>query len=298
MLNFKAFLFGCCQSEANRADDKNIIITEPKKPSQDSSMLGATTVTDRNVTKTPKRASEEVKKEPYLILKAIEGNVIPLDTEIKINPLGLADGGRKKQDGITYIGCQKYILAGKNAEQQLYNDILLNDASVGDQHCMIKYDQTQKKYFLKDLGEGSGTFVKIDQEIPLKPGYIISFGDSHMVATVEAPSRVKQSSDIMLKFLDGPKSDEVYTFKTEDKVIKVGRMSDCEIKFDGNSLSRYQLTIEYKEDKGWVVIDGYNGKQSTNGTWLYVEGLHEITNNMTVKIGQTLFKLTLAMEDG
>ena len=46
---------------------------------------------------------------------------------------------------------------------------------------MIKYDIQRQTYFLRDLGEGSGTFVKVPSEgIILKNGYIISFGDTHM----------------------------------------------------------------------------------------------------------------------
>lgn len=294
MMKLKALFFGCCHSDCSRVDEQGLVKDEFKRPSQENAANGGTNKTDANLNKASNNPSDDNRKLPWLTLKAIEGNIIPLDTEIEINPLGVTTGGRQKQDGITYIGCQKYIISGKNAEQQLFNDILLNDASVGDQHCQIKYDPTLKTYFLKDMGEGSGTFVKIDQEIPLKSGYIISFGDSHMVSTIKES---KSGADIMLKFLDGQKTDEVYNFKADDKIIKLGRMTDCEIKFDGNNLSRYQLTIEYKQDKGWVIIDGYNGKPSTNGTWLYVEGFYEITDNMTVKIGQTLFKINITTKN-
>jgi len=32
---------------------------------------------------------------------------------------------------------------------------------MGEKHFMIKYDKLTKKYYIKDLGEGSGTFIKI-----------------------------------------------------------------------------------------------------------------------------------------
>lgn len=56
---------------------------------------------------------------------------------------------------------------------------------------MIKYSRDDKKYYLRDLGDGSGTFVRIDNssDLILKHGFIISFGDSHMV--------VQLSSDIV-----------------------------------------------------------------------------------------------------
>ena len=38
-----------------------------------------------------------------------------------------------------------------------------------------------KTYYIRDLGDGSGTFVHLKKPLSLKHGYIISFGDSHMV---------------------------------------------------------------------------------------------------------------------
>ena len=49
---------------------------------------------------------------------------------------------------------------------------------------IIKYNLTDKRYYLRDLGDGSGTFVKIEEPpLVLKNGYIISFGDSHMTVS-------------------------------------------------------------------------------------------------------------------
>lgn len=42
-----------------------------------------------------------------------------------------------------------------------------------------------KSYFIRDLGDGSGTFVHLRKALPLKHGYIISFGDSHMVVQLD-----------------------------------------------------------------------------------------------------------------
>ena len=48
---------------------------------------------------------------------------------------------------------------------------------------VIKYNLDDQKYYLRDLGDGSGTFVRVDNSkgLILKHGFIISFGDSHMV---------------------------------------------------------------------------------------------------------------------
>jgi hypothetical protein len=49
-----------------------------------------------------------------------------------------------------------------------------------------------------------------------------------------------------LKFLDGPKIDKEFSFTEFQQMIKIGRMSSCQIKFDDNALSRLQCLIEYK----------------------------------------------------
>lgn len=50
------------------------------------------------------------------------------------------------------------------------------------------------------MGEGMGTFIRIEKPIKLKNSYIISFGDSHMMITLE-------NSMLSLRFIEGPKLD-------------------------------------------------------------------------------------------
>jgi hypothetical protein len=101
---------------------------------------------------------------------------------------------------------------------------------------IIKYSIVDKRYFLRDLGEGSGTFVKIESPLLLKNGYIISFGDSHMtVSFYQDPSQLKQNprlqrfNRIQLKFIDGPKTDKAFEFTSETSRITIGRMPNCTI---------------------------------------------------------------------
>ena len=95
---------------------------------------------------------------------------------------------------------------------------------------------------MRDLGDGSGTFVRLDQPLDLKHGFIISFGDSHMIvnffqaASSEANYSTGQNrayEKIQLKFIDGPKTDKVFEFDTNSK-IQIGRMPYCDIRFEDN----------------------------------------------------------------
>lgn len=104
---------------------------------------------------------------------------------------------------------------------------------------VIKYNMSDRRYYLQDLGNGSGTFVKIDAPLKVKNGYIISFGDSHMTVSFynDIVNRDQIMDRIQLKFIDGPKTDATYEFSSAD-TITIGRQPTCSIRFDDSQLSR------------------------------------------------------------
>ena len=63
---------------------------------------------------------------------------------------------------------------------------------------VIKYNDADRKYYLRDLGDGSGTFVRIDnsKDLILKHGFIVSYGDSHMV--VQFSSEIRKDDQSIL----------------------------------------------------------------------------------------------------
>jgi len=57
----------------------------------------------------------------------------------------------------------------------------------------------------------------------------------------------------------------------------VGRSPNCDIRIDDELLSKTQAHVYFdKNENAWVIMDGYQGKPSTNGTWLYVNEEHQI----------------------
>lgn len=83
----------------------------------------------------------------------------------------------------------------------------------------------------------------------------------------------------------------MFTYQPGDKPVTIGRMADCNVRFDDNSLSRYQCTLSHVPGKGWMASDGDGKRASTNGTWLFVDDMFEVFNNMVFKAGQTLFQV-------
>jgi pSer/pThr/pTyr-binding forkhead associated (FHA) protein len=58
------------------------------------------------------------------------------------------------------------------------NDIVITkEPGTGARHFVIQYEEGDKRYTIKDLENGSGTFVKIRKDVELKTNYIVSFGE-------------------------------------------------------------------------------------------------------------------------
>jgi hypothetical protein len=54
-----------------------------------------------------------------------------------------------------------------------------------------------------------------------------------------------------------------------------------------------QATIRNDQGGEWVLYDGYQGRESTNGTWLYLNEDCVIEDGMIFKSNQTFFEATL-----
>jgi hypothetical protein len=141
-----------------------------------------------------------------------------------------------------------------------------------------------------DLGNGFGTFIKLQNEIILRNNSLISLGESYLVCTLGLDDE-KEDSDYNIKLNSIPQNDysemlnikifsgnkyDPLNFQPSKTVIRIGRSNDCEVFIDDNMLSRVHCSIEYREYGGWVIRDGYNvrnkdgnyeNKPSTNGTW-------------------------------
>jgi len=228
-----------------------------------------------------------------LTLTVLESTSLTPGTKITINAAGLPNSIRKKKDGSVYFGSVKYLNDNPSFP---YNDFVMppEETGFGKRHFMIKFMRSEKDYFLKDLADGTGTFARIDAELFLKNGFIISFGDSHMVVQINEgkghPADLETGGSIALKFLEGPKADQRFTFNASDSPIIIGRTEQCKIRFAENTLSRNQCRVFYK-NSNWILCDGLEGKPSTNGTWLFVDDFYKIKNQMVFKAGQTLFQV-------
>jgi hypothetical protein len=151
------------------------------------------------------------------------------------------------------------------------------------------------KYYILDLGNGFGTFIKLQSENVLKNNSLISLGESYIVCTIGIEDTGDSDSMkvgdtgndysemLNIKIFSGCKYDPLYdclnsfrNFQPSKTVIRIGRSNECEVFIDDNMLSRVHCSIEYREHVGWIIRDGhiiktkeskYETRLSTNGIW-------------------------------
>lgn len=99
------------------------------------------------------------------------------------------------------------------------------------------------------------------------------------------------TTKLKLKIFGGPSAGEVYFFQFPLKQpIVIGRTPDCNVRINDKLLSKCQANVSYADQSDqWVMSDGFGGKQSTNGTWLYLNEDYQMHTGMVFKANQTIF---------
>ena len=134
---------------------------------------------------------------------------------------------------------------------------------------------------------------------------ILNVGEAHIVVNVHAKDdsedvtagitgdEDQKGSKLKLKIFGGPTSGEIFYFKNEGQEILIGRTPNCDVRIDDKLLSKTQCHIKCINNDQWVATDGYNGKQSTNGTWIYLNEDFEVYDGVSFKANQTIFTVNV-----
>lgn len=186
----------------------------------------------------------------------------------------------------------------------------------------IYFNPDYMKYYIKDYGMSYGTFIKIQNEIILKNNYVINIGDTYLEISIGIEnksflteeknnwsklennifsiSESEYNNNLNIKIISKDKIYDPVNFLPTKSKIKIGRASNCEIVIDDILLSRIHCTIEYKNNIGWIIRDGYNNKEnleessdtksSTNGTWLFTLEDTPIYEGMILRSDNNLFR--------
>lgn len=136
-----------------------------------------------------------------LTLVVIDTVHMVVGTEYEISPQGLKFSKRSVKDGCVYAGSLE------KQGRAIVNDLILpeREKGIGRRHFMINYNKGNAylesgSYLIKDMGEGLGTFIRVDRPVKIKNSYIFSFGDSHLIMNIV-------DNELTLRFIEGPKAD-------------------------------------------------------------------------------------------
>ena len=234
-----------------------------------------------------------------LDLEVINSWNLPKGLKMHINKDHLQNSLRNINDGRIYFGFQKDI---NELDNKPYIDYLLlpkdndyDDKFIGI-HFQIKYDENNFKYYIKDLGSGYGTFVKLTEPIKIKNNLLINIGETFIVFTINEDK--EKSDDIILKIFTGNGQSEIFEFNPKKKNIIIGRDINCDVYMEDKMLSRKHCYIYYEKSdnnnegrSNWFIKDGdLDGKKSTNDTWIYALEDILIYDQMIFKANHSLFK--------
>ena len=238
--------------------------------------------------------SKKEKDKLCLDLEVLNSWNLPIGLQLHIDEFGLKNSIRNKGDGITYFGFQ----TEDSLNTEPYIDYLLGpkdqeyDEQFVGKHFQIRFDNETKKYYIKDLGNGFGTFIKLNNEEKIKDNLLINIGETYIVFSFNNDNE----NELTIKLFTGEEQRNSYSFNCDNqKCIIIGRDSSlCDVIIDDKMLSRVHCCINYKEkenEKGWYIKDGnLQGKKSTNDTWFYSAEETVIYDKMIFKTNHNLFK--------
>ena len=283
------------QLKENRLDEKDIIKENKTKNSINSiSKKKTNEKTEKNKKNDISKESKKESENNCLDLEILNSWNLPIGLQLHLDEFGLKNSIRNKGDGFTYFGFQ----TEESLNTEPFIDYLLGpkdqeyDEQFVGKHFQIRFDNDTKKYYIKDLGNGFGTFIKLINEQKIKDNLLINIGETYIVFSFNNDNE----NEIIIKLFSGEEQQNTYTFNSDNqKCIIIGRDSYlCDIIIDDKMLSRVHCCINYKEkgeEKGWFIKDGnLQGKKSTNDTWFYSAEETLIYNQMIFKTNHNLFK--------
>ncbi len=151
----------------------------------------------------------------------------------------------------------------------------------------------KKKSFYLDIERDTILYQKIfcdvDFVLSINNKYFFDVGELHISAIVEF--RLNERI-LVIEVIDKSSEESCleYRFKDKDFPIILGR-GDCEIKINCKSVSKNQFNLNLNKDGNIVIQDGFNNKESRNGTWLLCVGKTKLKSGSIYKYHKKLFKI-------
>lgn len=291
------------QDESNKTNDKKYIALNSNshntKSTSNINLSNSQTKKDFNnlnniyFFNSDKLKNDINKKYTQLDLVVIHSWNLPKGLKLHINKGKLDNSLRKENDGKVYFGFQEGLDTLK--EKPFIDYSLMPKGNEYDGkyigiHFQIRYDENNFKYFIKDLGSGYGTFIKLTDSLKIKNNLLINVGETFIVFIFNED---ENNNNILLKIFTGKEENKIYKFNSDKKSnIIIGRDISNEVQIEDKMLSRKHCHIYFKKDEGeWYIQDGdLEGKKSTNDTWLYSFEDTLMYDQMIFKTNNIMFK--------
>ena len=255
------------------------------------------------------KLNEIKNKAPKLELIIVESLFLDENLKIRIDATGLENNSlRNKKDGRTYFGLLSS--SDENINKKIdfntgNNEIIntKNDIHYGLQF-RIKFDLEENSYFIKDysFGNGYGTFMKVFNEIKIKDNTLINIGNNYIVFTFGVDELSPEENDtidenqkiLSVKVFRGELVNYSYVFnQAQINKILIGKDEKCNIVMNDDLLADIHCVIEFKNNKGWYISDGYENKKTENGTWICLSEETKIFEGMLIQSNQNIYKCHL-----
>ena len=277
---------------------KTNINNAKKNIPNDNQIINETNSSDKiKIRKDLFNINDENIKYTNLDLEVINSWNLPKGLKLHINKDKLKNSLRNGNDGKIYFGFENDSNSDINTKSKLDYILMPKDNEYDEKfigiHFMIRYDENKCKYYIKDLGSGYGTFIKLVNPLKITNNLLINIGESFIVFNLDDDNK-----NISLKLFTGDEQSETYEYTFNKKIITIGRDKDSDVFIDDKLLSRKQCYIYYQEDENddnnnytWFINDGdINGKKSTNDTWIYSIKDTLIYDQMIFKTNHNLFR--------
>ena len=258
-----------------------------------------------------------------LEITVIGSQSMSFSTKIKIDKMGLIGKSlRNIKSNITYFGfIEDLSLNNENNENSI--DYLIPQKKFEDEETdsvkfigrffRIYFNTKNLNYYLRDLGNCLGTYVKVKESIILKNEDMINVGDTYLIFNFENDkSKNNTNNDIInIQIAELNKNNESqnrkFSFNSSKKIIRIGRKKyNNDIELNDHLVSKVNCNIQYDEKNGWKIKDGNEiitetGENkitnSTNGTWILAIDDFLIYDNMIFKSNLNLFRCNFSKQN-
>ena len=250
------------------------------------------------------KLKESVDTAPKLELIVKESLFLEENLKIKINALGLEESSKKELNGKTYFGLPSPVdeKINKKIDFPTGNNDIINtnsDIHYGVQF-RIKFDIDEYCYYIKDCsyGRGYGTFMKVINGMKIRDNMLINIGNNYLVITFgvddsepEENNTIDENQKILsIKVFGGDLVNYSYAFNANQvNKILIGKDEKCNVVLIDELLDDVHCMIEFKNNKGWILYDGYENKNSENGTWVSLAEDTQIYDGMLIQSNQNIY---------